>query len=177
MSCEFEPHVGWRDYFKKKKTEHSLRTGPAQWLERPRAGIHTLAYADMWTQCVVQLCMCTFACECIYVNVKVRVHVYIWVYVCKCFLKTKQKAGSLPLQRTNIIHLRGNGSLFRKVHCWPPECRKWPGKAWKARNGTKRELDFSAALLDWSIVSGTLCTPFPWFILLFYWSTFSSNCF
>lgn len=34
--------------------------------------------------------------------------------------------------------------MFQKVYCWPLGCCKWPGKAWKARDGTKRELDFSA---------------------------------
>lgn len=36
---------------------------------------------------------------------------------------------------------------FEKYIAGPHECCKWPGKAWKAKDGTKGELDFSAEFL------------------------------
>lgn len=36
---------------------------------------------------------------------------------------------------------------FEKYIVGPLECCKWPGKPWKARDGTKRELGFSAEFL------------------------------
>ena len=42
-------------------------------------------------------------------------------------------------------------SVLKSMLLAPPGCRKWPGKAWKARDASKRELNFSGEFV------GTAC--------------------